>query len=352
VNTRISENQIKLIISLYTQGMTSAEIAEKVGVSSSSVLRMLKRNGVSVRSKRDHIVPNKFSEEKEQEIIRLYTEENKTTNEIAVLYNTYNTSIRRVLIRNNIPLRTYGEAIRKVSLEDIKSKEGTRDFDYFLGLLATDGCITDNKIVLDFAEQNKELLYYWNEFLGNKCNITVSIHKVFKTPQYRIAFRNVKIVEYLGTFGIVPRKTHSLTLKYINWDILRGIIDGDGCVSFRNNGTTLLVEITSGCREFLEQIQTFYDQNDIRSYLKESNNTQNPTYNLLVYNSEDIIKIYENLYTGAHFFLKRKEEKFGPLLKKFNKKSVVNSGKESTSNPEPSPTNREGVETLHNLPTD
>lgn len=118
----------------------------------------------------------------------------------------------RVLKRNDIKIRSYSESQRFIELEDISSKEGTQDFDYFLGLLATDGCVTNNKIILDFSEENKELLDYWNEFLGNKCNINVSIHKVFKVPQYRISFRNEEVANYLATFGIIPRKSLNLSI--------------------------------------------------------------------------------------------------------------------------------------------
>lgn len=275
----------------------------------------------------------RFSIEKEAEIIKLYTE-GRHTNEIAKMYNTFNTSIRRVLLRNNIVIRSYGVAQRRVNLEDISSKEGTPDFDYFLGLLATDGCITGDRIVLDFSEENKELLEYWNEFLGNKCTVLCSIHKVFNVPQYRIAFRNPEIKTYLESFGIVPRKTSHLTLKYINWDVLRGIIDGDGCISSTNNGATVRITITSGCKIFLEQIQTFLLNNGIKSYL---NNSKNNVFDLSVYKSCDVLKIYKSLYTNAHFFLKRKKEKFGPLLKKFNNCKLLNSREETEhSNREPS----------------
>jgi len=147
--------------------------------------------------------------------------------------------------------------MQKIQLNDIKDKEGTKEFDYFLGLLATDGCVTSNRVVLDFCEANKELLLYWNSFLNNKCNITQTIHKKFKTKQYRIAFRNSEIVKYLANFGIIPNKTNNIKLKYINWDVLRGIIDGDGCISEGNYGSTLKISITSGCKMFLLQIQEF-----------------------------------------------------------------------------------------------
>lgn len=351
--SKYSENQKLEVCKKYSEGLTIEEVSTYTGIPKTTVGRILDEKGVQKRSKACHKQVHKFSEDKEKEIIRLYVEENKNTNEIAKIFNTYNTSIRRVLLRNNVEIRSYGVALRKVQLSDIKSKEGTRDFDYFLGLLATDGCVTNNNIVLDFAEQNKELLDYWNEFLGNKCNITTSIHKIYKTPQYRIQFANPEIKEFLGTYGIVERKTYHLKLKYINWDVLRGIIDGDGCVLEKNKGRTLAIGITSGCKEFLEQIQEFYSNNNIISYLKESNRNLNPTYDLYVYKSEDILKIYENLYLNAHYFLKRKEEKFGSLLKKFNRQSLVNSGKEKCdSNPEPSLNLKEGVETLYELPKD
>lgn len=347
---RITKEQELEIINLYISGKTSKEVSKVVGVGPTSVLRVLKRNNIPTRSKSEHKVTNKFSEDKEKEIIRLYIEERKNTNEIAKLYNTYNTSIRRVLERNNVEIRSYGVSKRFVDISDIKPKEGTRDFDYFLGLLATDGCITDNRVVLDFSEENKELLYYWNEFLNNKCNITVSTHKVYKIPQYRIAFRNQEICDYLATFGITQNKTFNLRLKYINWDVLRGIIDGDGCVSESNNGSTIRIGITSGCRQFLEQVQRFYEDNNITSYLKESSRNINPTYDLYVYNTKDVIKIYNNLYLNANYFLKRKEEKFGPLLRKLNKSNLVNSGKENAT-PIPSQAlNKEGVETLNEVP--
>lgn len=347
---RITKNQELEIIKLYVEeNKSSKEISEIIGVSSSSVLRVLKRNNIETRSKAPIKIPNKFSEDKEKEIIRLYTEEHKNTVEIADIFSTYNTSIRRVLERNSVKIRSYSESHRFVELEDISSKEGTNDFDYFIGLLATDGCVTDNKVVLDFSEDNKELLDYWNEFLGNKCNINVSIHKVFKVPQYRISFRNKEVVNYLFDFGIVPRKSFSLRLKYINWDVLRGIIDGDGYVSTTNTGHTVKLGITSACKDFLVQIQDFLKNEGFTSFINESNRNQNPVYDLFVYKTEDLIEIYKHLYDNAHYFLKRKRNNFGPILKKFNISNSVNSVNGEHPKTEPS-LYEEGAETRNGEP--
>jgi len=57
----------------------------------------------------------------------------------------------------------------------------------------------------------------------------------------------------------------------------------------------------------------------------------------LIYKQKDIYKFQNLIYKDASYFLKRKYEKFGPLVEKFTKLVTVNSGKEiATSNPEPS----------------
>lgn len=342
---RLTEQCKQTIIDLYRSGMSTNEVSKQVGVSQSSVSRVLQRCGIIIRPMSSYKSSLRFSTEKELQIIDLYVNQKQTTLSIAKQFHTYNTSIRRVLLRYGITPRPNQALQQTVSLSDIASKEGTQDFDYFLGLLATDGCITGNKVVLEFSKENKELLDYWNTFLGNKCTITISLHKTYKVPQYRIAFRNAEICGFLSTFGIVPRKTFALKLKYINWDVLRGILDGDGSVVSMNRGNSLRFQITSGSLEFLTQISEFLLLHGIQAHICINKPT---TYSLSVYKQEHILKIYSNLYAKAHFFLKRKKEKFGPLLRKLSSEDSVNSGKELVLfNREPSHSSNavEGVET-------
>lgn len=296
---------------------------------------------------------NKYSKEKELEIIRLYTEEGKTQKEIAEIFKTYNTTIRRILLRNNISIIGNSERQRRVSLKDIKRHEGTDAFDYFIGVLLTDGCNTKGAIVLDFAEQDKEILEYWNEFLGNKCNINISYHKVYKTPQYRIAFRSKEIIPYLESFGIKERKSTDVKFPYLNWSILRGAFDGDGSVFNETDSERLRVTFTSGSEHFLLQIKEFLNKFDIDcSIIKvETDHESGGYYRLSIFKQKCIFKFYSNLYLNATYFLKRKYEKFGSLAEKFASEHSVNSGKEiCNSNPEPSFLNEEGAETRHGEP--
>lgn len=52
---------------------------------------------------------------------------------------------------------------------------------------------------------------------------------------------------------------------------------------------------------------------------------------------QDIVSIYNNIYKDSSYFLKRKYDKFGPLLEKFNSSNSVNSVNErENSKTEPS----------------
>ena len=275
----------------------------------------------------------KFSKEKELEIIRLYIEEQKSQKEIADIYLTYNTSIKRVLERNNIAIRSNKEIQRVIKLKDIQLKENTPEFDYFIGILASDGCITDNKVILDFAEQDREILTYWNEFLGNKCNINISYHSIYNTPQYRISFRNKDICDYYEQFGITSKKSLNLQLSFINSHVLRGIFDGDGSVFNETGSDRLRVSITSGCHKFLLQLQTYLNENNISCTIVSSSRPKKDgelsiVYNLSIFKQIEIFNFYKLIYKDASYFLKRKYEKFGPLVEKFTKLVTVNSGKE------------------------
>jgi len=61
----------------------------------------------------------------EKKILTLYREEQKSTYEIAEIYNTYPNKIRRILIRNGVQLKTKSEA-QKNALDNGKSKLPTK----------------------------------------------------------------------------------------------------------------------------------------------------------------------------------------------------------------------------------
>lgn len=296
----------------------------------------------------------KWTKEEISDIIELYNS-GQSCKLIAQKYNCTGGMVQYQLKKQGLTLRS-GKGIkhsikhRVVELDVWKSKEGTPDFDYFIGMLASDGCIVHTCIALELKD--KEILDHYNSFLGNVCNINSRVSKVNGNIYYNIKYKNEDIVEYLKDFGIVPRKTNTLKLKYINWNVLRGIFDGDGSImQDPRTPCSFKFQITSGSIEFIEQLEEFYNSNGISYYITEYSGDNSHWYNITVGQGKDIFKIYENMYKDTSCYLSRKHDKFGPLVEKFTRQHSVNSvnGRENQKT-EPSLNIEEGAETRNGEP--
>ena len=253
-----------------------------------------------------------------------------TSREVGSKYNISNASVLKILKNNNIPSRsTKGLKLHTnraiVPLEIFTSQQGTPDFDYFLGILATDGNIYNNMIRAEFAPNNIEILENFKEFLQNKVTIHSRVRKSDNRTYYKICFKNQKIVDYLKTFGITPNKTFSIKLSYINWNVLRGIFDGDGTIVEDTRKThSWKFSICSASIDFINQLNDFYVENGLHPIVYRQRNY----YTIHIGRLEEIYYIYTNIYKDSSYFLKRKYDKFCPLVEKFTRQFSVNSVKE------------------------
>ena len=68
-------------------------------------------------------------------------------NNILSQINTHND-----LKKLNVNIRPRG---KKFNIDTVKDKLNTPEFEYFLGILATDGSICNSIIALEFSEENK-----------------------------------------------------------------------------------------------------------------------------------------------------------------------------------------------------
>lgn len=112
----------------------------------------------------------KFNPEKELEILRMYRE-GRTQKQIADELNTYNTSIRRVLIRNGIIPKGNDKQQRLCKHNPFRKNDEYSD--YFLGLLITDGNIDDrHRIRLSLNERDGYLIQEFLNWASPKSKVT------------------------------------------------------------------------------------------------------------------------------------------------------------------------------------
>lgn len=239
----------------------------------------------------------KWNKEKEEQIIDMYNK-GVSQKEIADYFNTYNTSIRRVLLRNNFEIRNNSD------IQSYVKNLPKDNLDYWLGWLASDGCVHNGRVTLQVQEKDREVIENFKEYLGGRVNIKTLTHSVYKSKHFRIDFKNKNIVKELLGLGITPNK--SLTFNYkgkINYKFLLGVFEGDGSFIKQTNRWF----ITTGSKIFCNQLFNFLRQEGFNPTITNYSNL----YCVNLYRKEELRILYSKLYENVPYFLKRKRDKFG-----------------------------------------
>lgn len=275
----------------------------------------------------------KFSKEKEESIIKDYLQGYNTV-EIANKWNTYNTSIRRVLIRNGIKLRNNVEA--HSSIQECPFKDNDEYSEYFLGLLLTDGCIsrrTKKSATIYLSLKDKELMEEFQHFICPSNKLSKILQKKFDTYMYQSSTRSKLIADWLDRKGNFHNKSYDCDIYVpLTPHILRGIFDGDGYCMTRNNGSTFCYGICGKSKIFLEKIQQYLITQNITFNLYFRHNL----YYLEGTKTVEVIKFYNLIYKEAHIYLMRKYVKGHLFLETLREKFPKFKEGVASPNPEPS----------------
>ena len=113
---------------------------------------------------------------------------------------------------------------------------------YFIGLMLTDGYIQDdNKFGIQLTDED------CIKFIASVTNKTYKTYPAKDESRkilHRIIFSDSSQIPHLARYGIVPNKTHIIQAPKLTKEerffipyIIRGIIDGDGCVYSTCEGT-------------------------------------------------------------------------------------------------------------------
>lgn len=277
----------------------------------------------------------KFSKEKEEAIIKLY-KRGKSQKEIGIMFNTFNTSIRRVLVRNNISLRGNDKIQRLCKHNPFKRNDEYSE--YFLGLLLTDGCISSNitktskSINLSLSEVDGYIVKAFRDWASPNNKVSKVLQKRNNSYMYSFNFTNIETEEWLNRKGNFKNKSYECKIYTpITWHILRGIFDGDG--GFHPNCGHLDFFICGKSKVFLEQIKMFLEKHKFHPYLRERKNGQdNNLFYLEIFRIEEVLKLGEYMYSNAHIFIKRKYEKWLAFYES-RRAYTLNSGKEMAIQP-------------------
>ena len=109
----------------------------------------------------------------------------------------------------------------------------TPDLAYIVGLMASDGCLINDRRHLNITSKDLEIINTFRSILEIKAKVRMKTGG-FKTEAYDLMFGDVALYDFLIEIGLTPAKSLTIgKLKIPNEfyaDFLRGHFDGDGTV--------------------------------------------------------------------------------------------------------------------------
>ena len=243
----------------------------------------------------------------EPKIVKEYLE-GKSAKQIAEELGTYNTSIRRVLIRNKVTLRGNSEA--QTNRQNVFKDLDNPKVQYWLGMLASDGTIhqDSNRITLELQERDLEHIQKYAEFVT--ADVRKIIHSKLDAITYRVNFRHKSTKTFLTMLGITSRKSETLCMNIpITPHFLRGVFDGDGYVRIKG-GNKGSYEIATMSTPFKLQISSYLKSKNIHHTLRL---LKSDIWIIGIYTQSEVRKFYDLIYSNATVFLEKKKAVICPL---------------------------------------
>ena len=192
---------------------------------------------------------------------------------------------------------------------------------YWLGFIFGDGCVAysektctaPNRLSFNLSQRDRCQLEDFNHDLNSNFPIVDFIPRgtFAEYPMSRLYINSIKICRDLVSYGCVPNKTRNLHFPYdamsqsLYCHFIRGIVDADGY--FGNRGFTITKYIP-----FLEEIM-YVLQTDLSlkhpGYIYAYKDRASEIGDLRYHAHEDLLQIFNYLYSDATVFLKRKYDK-------------------------------------------
>lgn len=296
------EPYLNEIAEKYKSGASTEALAREYGVMGSIIRKFLRRMNITLRDSK--------LESKEQEIIDLYKSGIPST-KLAIQFNVSKPTILSLLRSHKIERRSLSEACRIYSInENIFDLIDTEEKAYFLGLLYTDGNNFPETHLISFGlkKEDKYMVQRFKELLQSDAPLT---YIKSQDNFCKLAVANKYLSKQLEKLGIVKCKTFKITFpEWLDANLIqhfiRGVFDGDGCITeleFSITGTEeLLLHIQEILMVECELLKTKLDNR----FPERNNNIRSLRYS----GREQIIKIMEYMYKDSSIFLQRKHDIF------------------------------------------
>ena len=255
----------------------------------------------------------------EEKILRLYTEEQLSMSKIASALGISSARVKRVLVKNNIEIRSNNYYKAKEVDIDFFSKIDSEEKAYVLGFMYADGYVSGKYFGFKQSAKDKEILEKIRTALKSEHKIGEYINNngYGQGNTYcSLVISNEKMVSDLQNLGVIFNK--SKVLQFPNQEqvpshllrhFVRGYFDGDGSIYRVAQGNTYGVSFT-GTQDFLAGILNFFRDNGVSSTSQVYKYNKKDIYDCKIGGRNNVKMVREILYNDASIFMSRKKALF------------------------------------------
>lgn len=270
----------------------------------------------------------KKNESRDNEIVQMYND-GKTYKEISEFFGFKNNTpmILTALKRNGIETKKGRYPLRSRNSKNIDLKFferiDTKEKAYVLGLIYSDGSIDKNGYGFSFTSKDYDQISLFKNLLKSDhkiCEINSFDERTNKNyKRYSIHICSKKVTNDLIKIGLMNNKSFDCNFpefdKSLIWHFIRGLFDGDGCISKgKKEGQLSFTQILSGTlylkiKEFFNECGLKKNKDQIKNSLDGKN-----IYSIKYSSYKDLKYLYDNIYKDSdELRLERKYEIFSDL---------------------------------------
>ena len=312
----IDDETREKILKLYKTTRSSSKVAKELGYNSQRILKELHLMGINPNGN----VPSK---EQIETVCKLY-QDGISQEELEDMVHLTRPTIRKILRNNNIHIRKPLEQEKQYPANDNYFNQiDTPNKAYILGFLYADGNVSGTNNMIQIALQARDV------------HILESMKKEFGFPQkplvfderskkygnkkqdiYVLTFKNNQMHMDLEKWGVVPRKTKTLTYpdfldESLHRHFIRGVMDGDGCIHNCRNTNCCAIDICGTynfCIKLKDLIESILDIHCSVICISKKQNRE--TYRVTISGRNQCVSFLNWIYEDAEMFLYRKYELF------------------------------------------
>lgn len=241
----VKKVDIAQIILDYQNGLGISNIAENFNSSFTSIKGILIANNIKLRGGF-----KLFKQDAKENISNDY-KDGMGFSDIMKKYSTSRRCINKIIKELGVTKRTKSESGRLFKVNEDTFYNLNNDAMYWLGMIGSDGNVYKDKFNMCLHSKDAGHLEKLLSFMKSE-------HKVyFRGNTATISISSKRIADSLARFNIIPNK--SLMYKPTEYlansaHFWRGMIDGDGCININKNGG-LSIGLCSGSIECIEMFE-------------------------------------------------------------------------------------------------